>query len=298
MFTFQTHNLMKKYGNKWALNGLTMHVPRRSIYGFLGVNGAGKTTTFGIAGGFIHATSGTVEFKGRLSVLPQDARFYHGRNVGSQLQFLGLLSGVPRAMIKQELATVLKQVGLSEKRKVAAHKLSHGMYKRLGIAQALLGSPDVLLLDEPTSGLDPENAFEIRTLIKELGKEKTLVVSSHNLHEISALCSHVGIIHQGKMIFEGKMEDLTKSSSKVKYVLNHIDHALLEKVLKEFEWIEKFSLEANNVLHVLFSEKKISLAEVNRHIIKALLNASAEIHEIHPGKSLEETFLEMIGKPS
>lgn len=296
MYALQTQNLVKKYGTKLALDNLNMKVPTNSIYGFLGVNGAGKTTTFGVASKFIYPTSGTIEIKGKMAVIPQDARFYHGRSIESQLRFFGLLSGVSLKNIKKEVANILELVGLEEKRKVSAQKLSHGMYKRLGIAQALLGSPEVLLLDEPTSGLDPENAFEMRKLIKELGKKKTLVVSSHNLHEISEFCNHIGIIHQGKMIFEDKMSVLTKTSSKVKYVLSHAQSDVLEKLLKDFEWIEKFNLEANNILHVLFSEEKINLAEVNKQIIKALFNASIGVHEVHSSKSLEETFLEMIGK--
>lgn len=298
MFAFETHNLTKKYGKKLALEGLSMHVPTRSIYGFLGVNGAGKTTTFGIAGRFIHATSGTYKVHGKLAVIPQDARFYHGRTVQSQLKFLARLSSVPAKEVDKEVDRVLELVGLSEKRKTASQKLSHGMYKRLGIAQALLGSPDVLLLDEPTAGLDPEHAFEIRKLIQELGSKKTLVVSSHNLNEIADICNHIGIIHQGRMIFEGKMEEIIKSSSKVKYVLSHVEADVLKKLLQDFAWIKKFSIEANNVLHVLFAEEKISLRDVNKQIIKALFDASIGVHEVHSGRSLEETFLEMVNKSS
>jgi len=295
MFAFETQNLVKRYKDKLALDGLDMKVPARSVYGFLGINGAGKTTTFGIAAGFIHPTSGTIKVHGKLGVLPQDARFYHGRSVESQLQFFALLSGVSSEKVRDEVAQVLKTVGLEDKAKTAANKLSHGMYKRLGIAQALLGAPDVVLLDEPTSGLDPENAFEIRELIKTLGREKTVIVSSHNLSEIANICTDIGVIHKGRMIFEGKMAELNKSASKVKYVLAHIDENILENLMKEFAWIEKFSLEANNVLHVLFSEHKVTLDEVNKQLIKALLSASIGIREIHAGKSLEETFLEMIG---
>lgn len=296
MFAFQTLNLVKKYGKKTALDGLNMNVPAASIYGFLGINGAGKTTTFGIAGSYVHATSGEVKIQGKLAVIPQDARFYHGRTVESQLRLFALLSNVHSAEVDQEVNKVLEQVGLVEKRKIAAEKLSHGMYKRLGIAQALLGSPDVLLLDEPTSGLDPENAFEIRKLIKKLGKKKTLVVSSHNLQEISDICSHIGVIHEGRMIFEGKMEEITQSSSKVKYVLGEIDHDVVKSILEQFAWIEKLTIESHNTLHILFSEKEIDVQEVNRQIVKAFFDASIGIREIHAGKGLEETFLEMINK--
>lgn len=298
MWAFKTENLVKNYGGKLALDNLNMNVPTGSIYGFLGVNGAGKTTTFGIAGTFTYATSGSFQVKGKLAVIPQDARFYWGRTIESQLRFFAEISGVAKDKINKEVEHVLKQVGLSEKAKANAEKLSHGMYKRLGIAQALLGSPDLLLLDEPTAGLDPENAFEIRKLIKELGKHKTLVISSHNLNEIADICTHVGIIHKGKMIYEGKMEEINNSSSKVKYVLSHIDQDVLNKLMQEFAWLEKFSMEANNTLHILFSENKIKVEDVNKQVMKSLMNTTMGIQEIHSGKSLEETFLEIINKHS
>lgn len=295
-YAFQTHNLVKKYDNIVALNGLDMRVPTSSIYGFVGVNGAGKTTTFGIAASFIHATSGTFEINGKLAVLPQDARFYYGRSVGSQLNFFARLSGVSSSKIKGEVNKVLKQVGLQDKSNIPAQKLSHGMYKRLGIAQVLLGSPDVLLLDEPTAGLDPENAFEIRKLIKTLGKEKTLVVSSHNLHEVSDICTHVGVIHEGKIIFEGKMDEISKSVSKVKFILGSVKESQLSNLLKNLIWIKNFSLEENNELHVIFFGEKVSLEEANKQILKVFFNAGIGVREIYAGKSLEESFLEMIKK--
>ncbi|MDP2629505.1 MAG: ATP-binding cassette domain-containing protein, partial [Candidatus Harrisonbacteria bacterium] len=122
MFAFQTHHLVKRYGSTAALNGLNMNVPKGSIYGFLGLNGAGKTTTFCVAAQFVHASSGTFTIQGQLGMLPQDARFYHGRSVVSQLKFFGLLSGVESQDIDREVKRVLELVGLADKGKSAVQK--------------------------------------------------------------------------------------------------------------------------------------------------------------------------------
>ena len=291
-YILETKELTKKYGKKLALNGLSMHVPEKTIYGFLGVNGAGKTTTFGIIGGYIKATSGTFHTQGKVSILPQDARFYQGRKVADQLQFLAVLSGVPEKKAKKDVLRVLEAVGLHEKAQVNAEKLSHGMYKRLGIAQALLGDPDILLLDEPTSGLDPETAFETRKLIATLGKKHTVVISSHNLTEISDLCPYIGIIHEGKMHYEGPIASLTKKGQSVTFYLSALEK--LEK-LKTFPWIlDQHFNPLDSSLEITFDNTQKSVEVANEEILKYLFDKKIQVREISLGKSLEESFLEMI----
>jgi ABC-2 type transport system ATP-binding protein len=288
----QTFNLSKNYGKKTALQGLHMNVRPGTIYGFLGVNGAGKTTTFSILGRFIKPTSGSFEVKGKLSILPQDARFYPGRKIASQLDFFARLSGVRASEVRSEITRVLKLVGLLEKANVAAEKISHGMFKRLGIAQALLGNPDILLLDEPTAGLDPETAYETRKMIKDLAKEKTIVISSHNLGEIAEMCEDVGIIHEGKMQFEGPTKDITRQTSSINiYLTGKFDLNLLN----QFSWIleKKFDQE-KNVLHLSFDEEQIHLEAVNELLLPVLLKAGVGIRQIIQGKSLEASFLELV----
>lgn len=242
-FILQTFNLKKTYGDKIALDGLDLNIPTGGIYGFLGINGAGKTTTISILGRFILPTSGHFSIKGKLSILPQDARFYPGRKIKSQMEFFARLSGVPASKAKGEVHRILDGVGLLEKANIAAEKISHGMYKRLGIAQALLGNPDILLLDEPTAGLDPENAFEMRKMIKALAKEKTIVISSHNLHEISEMCENIGIIHEGKLRFEGKTSDLTRGKTLETSFLEIIKRPTNENPSEKFQvnQLETFS---------------------------------------------------------
>lgn len=287
-----TRALTKSYGKKSALSGLDMHVRSNTVYGFLGVNGAGKTTTFGILAGFIKASSGTFEIQGKVSVLPQDAKFYRGRSAISQLEFLAQLSGIKAKNAKQEAERVLEIVELADKRKLAPNKMSHGMYKRLGIAQALLGSPDLLLLDEPTAGLDPENAYHIRQMIKELGKEKTIVISSHNLNEIADIADEIGIIHEGKMQFEGPLSEITKTGSAVEF---HISEKADLRKIEGFEWLthQEFDSE-KNILIVSFDTTKIQLEEVNHKVLRWLEKEKVGIREIIAGKKLEESFLELL----
>lgn len=293
-YILKTSNLFKHYGKKTALAGLNMNVKPGILYGFLGVNGAGKTTTISILGKFLRPTSGVFEIHGKLSILPQDARFYAGRKIESQLAYFAALSGIPGSQRNQEVERVLTAVNLLEKKKTNAEKISHGMYKRLGIAQALLGDPDILLLDEPTAGLDPETAFHTRKLIKQLGKEKTVVISSHNLSEISEMCDEIGIIHQGKMQFEGSISDITKKSSSLDI---HLSQTIDLNLFNNFIWIkEKKFDDEKRVLNITFDEKEITVEEVNAKMLSILLQEKKGIRQITQGKSLEESFLELVKK--
>jgi len=291
-FILTTNKLSKRYGSKMALDGLDMHVPRNKVYGLLGVNGAGKTTTFGILGKFIHATSGSFDAKGKMSILPQDARFYGSRTLMSQLRYFARLSGIPNAGLKAEVERVLGLVGLLSHKDTQASKISHGMYKRLGVAQALLGDPEILLLDEPTSGLDPENAAKLRELLARLGKEKTIVISSHNLAEIANMCDLVGVIHEGKMVYEGPIEHLTQTSSSVDYFL---DSAFEQELAPT--WISRQEWDAEEQrLSVSYDPNVITLAKANAHIIELLKERHVGVLEIRRGRSLEESFIELLSK--
>ncbi len=293
-YALTTDMLVKHYGRKTTLQGVSMHVPRTGVYGFLGVNGAGKTTTFGILAGFIKANSGTFVRSGTLSVMPQDARFFRGRKAANQLEFLAALSSVAPQLRKKEALRVLEQVGLADKGHVSPEKMSHGMYKRLGIAQALLGNPDILLLDEPTAGLDPESAFQIRTLVTELAVSKTVVISSHNLHEISEISQTIGIIHEGRMRFEGPLEELTKTGSRVEF---HITPSLDPARIGEYPWLlEKTYAADTQVLSVSFDPEQASLEEVNWTISELLHRHQVGVRQIVVGTPLEESFLELVGK--
>ena len=291
-YAININNLYKSYNGKKVLTGLNMSVPKNKIYGFLGVNGAGKTTTFGILSGFIQKENGDFNFNGKLSALPQNANFYPGRSIVDQLRFFAELSDVPKRKVNDEVMDVLKKVDLYNQRYLKPGKLSHGMTKRVAIAQALLGDPDIVLLDEPISGLDPKNAYEFKKLIIELGKEKTIVISSHVMADISEMCEVIGIIHDGKMRFEGPLNDLTDVNSKVNYrISKSVNNGLLVNIP---EIIEKTFDEKKMILSISFADKEISLENLNKKVFNLLTNENIGIYEITLGKTLEEGFLKML----
>lgn len=291
-YALKITGLTKRYGKKLALDGLNMKVPQNSLYGFLGENGAGKTTTFSILGGFIRANDGKFEWKGQLGMLPQDARFGLGRKIGEQLKVLARLSGIDHAQVETEVTRVLKAVGMEEYRQLTLEKCSHGMYKRVGIAQALLGNPDILLFDEPTAGLDPKNAHDIRQLIQQLNHQKTVVISSHNLAEIEEMCSHVGIINKGKMIYEGLVKDLIGQNSTLSFGLSEKpDIEALEKIstIKKMEWRE-----AEKMFWVEFDQNVIASEKINAQILSQLLKTNIGIRSLNSGRSLEQEYLKQL----
>jgi ABC-2 type transport system ATP-binding protein len=214
--------LSKSYGRIQALKEVCFEVPAHSIFGLLGPNGAGKTTLFSLVAGFLRKDAGTVEvlgidtsnislLQGRLSILPQDAQFQRNVPILEQLVFFELLAGQPHKQAREEVEHSLELVGLKSFSRKRVGSLSHGMLKRLGIAQAFLGHPEVILLDEPTSGLDPASARQIRDLIKQLQERATVIVSSHNLMEIQQLCDHVAILDHGKLVLAGSVDEITRA---------------------------------------------------------------------------------------
>lgn len=215
--------LTKKFGSFTAVDNLELVVEKGQIYGFLGPNGAGKTTTIRMITGLIHPTSGTVRICGfdiqkdfynaveKIGVTMESPGFYPYLSAYQNLKILAEYSGLKD---KRRIHEVLEIVGLSERAGDKVYKYSKGMLQRLGIAQALLSDPKILILDEPTNGLDPIGMFEIRSLITQLSvyDNKTVFLSSHMLREVESICTHVVIINNGKIIGGGRMEDLIKAN--------------------------------------------------------------------------------------
>ncbi len=213
--------VVKRYGSVYALKDVSFSAPRGQVLGLLGQNGAGKTTALNILTGYLSATQGTVtiggydilqnprEAKRLMGYLPEKPPLYDEMSVEGFLRFCCRLKEVDRSAIPGHVDEILHTAGLYE---VAGRKLgnlSKGYRQRAGIAQALCGAPEVLVLDEPTVGLDPRQVTEIRALIRKLGDKHTVVFSSHMLHEIQSLCRRVVILHQGHLIREADMEELT-----------------------------------------------------------------------------------------
>jgi ABC-2 type transport system ATP-binding protein len=209
MSIIQCDNLSKQYGNKLALDTVSLTLTQGAPIALVGPNGAGKTTLFSLLCGYIQPTSGSISIlghkpgskalQGLLSALPQDAALDPNFSIVSQLQFFAQLQGMTAAAAKQEALRVLTLVDLSNSAEAKPKSLSHGMSKRVSIAQALMGSPKIVLLDEPTAGLDPANAKKIRQIVKELSDHTTFVISSHNLDELEKLCDQVVYLEHGKL---------------------------------------------------------------------------------------------------
>ena len=218
-------NLSKRYGDLTAIRDVSFSAADGQILGFLGPNGAGKTTTMRIITGFMPATSGTVRVDGfdvfeqstevrrRIGYLPENPPLYNDMSVVAYLRFVAKLKGMSRGDVPGALERVLETCGLTGVRDRLLSHLSKGFRQRVGLAQALIHDPPVLVLDEPTIGLDPRQIIEIRSLIKTLGGKRTIVLSTHILPEVSQVCDKVVIINDGRIVAEDQLANLTRGRS-------------------------------------------------------------------------------------
>lgn len=217
----EVSHLTKKYGGHLAVDDVSFTVEDGQIYGLLGPNGAGKSTIMNILTGYLSATSGQVtvaghplpeeadEAKACLGYLPEQPPLYPEMTVGEYLNFVAELKKVPRAQRKEQVLRAARRTGLEKVLPRLIRSLSKGYKQRVGIAQALLGSPKIIILDEPTVGLDPAQVIEMRKLIRELGKAHTVILSSHILSEVQAVCQQVLILSKGKLAASGTLQELT-----------------------------------------------------------------------------------------
>jgi ABC-2 type transport system ATP-binding protein len=218
----EVDNLTKRYGPHTAVEGVSFRVNRGEILGFLGPNGAGKTTTMRILTCFIPATSGIarvagydvfedpMEVKRRVGYLPETPPLYPDLSVLEQLGFVAKVKGIAKKDRAAKIDAVMQKTFVGDVRKRLIGRLSKGYRQRVGLAQALLGNPDVLILDEPTAGLDPKQQYETRELIKGLGGEHTIILSTHLLREVSATCNRVVIINKGRVVAEDTPDNLSR----------------------------------------------------------------------------------------
>jgi ABC-2 type transport system ATP-binding protein len=230
----EVRNLTKRYGDLVAVDDVSFTAQKGEILGFLGPNGAGKTTTMRIITGFLPATSGTVKVAGfdifddsyevrkRIGYLPESPPLYNDMSVTAYLDFVTRIKGVARAEARAAVARALETCGLTTvTRRVLGH-LSKGFRQRVGLAQALIHNPSVLVLDEPTIGLDPRQIIEIRSLIRELAGERTVILSTHILPEVAQLCQKVVIINEGRIAVEDQLANLTRTMSLEEVFLRYI----------------------------------------------------------------------------
>jgi ABC-2 type transport system ATP-binding protein len=211
----EVRNLVKDYGPIRALAGVSFTVQRGEVVGFLGPNGAGKTTCMKIVTGFIAATSGSVtvdgkdvvedgvEVRRRIGYLPENAPVYPDMTVREYLAFVAGIRAIPKNDIVRRINDVAMRVGIVNVLGQEIGTLSKGYRQRTGLAQAMIHDPEILILDEPTSGLDPNQIVEIRELIHDLGRDRTVILSTHNLPEVTATCNRILLIHRGKLVADG-----------------------------------------------------------------------------------------------
>jgi ABC-2 type transport system ATP-binding protein len=216
----EVKDLTKEYGPIRALRGVSFVIEKGEVVGFLGPNGAGKTTCMKIVTGFISATSGTVTVDGMdvvehgvrirklMGYLPENAPLYPDMTVRDYLHFVSTVRGVPREATATRVDEVARTVGINERLDQEIGTLSKGFRQRTGLAQAMIHDPGILILDEPTSGLDPNQIVEMRALIKDLGKDRTVILSTHNLPEVTATCNRIIIIHAGRIVADGQPGDI------------------------------------------------------------------------------------------
>ncbi len=217
-------NITKKYGGQKAVDNISFHVKTGEVLGFLGPNGAGKTTTMKILTGLVAPNKGEArignysvkdhseEVKKLIGYLPENNPLYQEMPVMDYLQFAAAIQGVEKSRVKDRIHEMIRTCGLNAEKHKKIGELSKGYRQRVGLAQAMIHDPQVLILDEPTTGLDPNQIVEIRRLIKELGKEKTVILSTHILPEVEATCDRILIISKGKIVADGTSENLRKQS--------------------------------------------------------------------------------------
>jgi ABC-type multidrug transport system ATPase subunit len=296
-------DLVKEFGAVRAVDRVTLTVPRGSVYGLIGPNGAGKTTTFSIIAGYLRASDGTARvlgrdpmdvgaLKGRVGVLPQDAMLPANETVGAFLLYLARLQDITRDRAESTAREALAAVGGLEWWSLRCGKLSHGMAKRVGVAQAILGAPELVLLDEPTAGLDPKVAFQLRQFIKGLGGKSTVIVSSHNLAELEEVCDGAAILDRGRLMSAGTLASLTGASEEFRVSLSPGPVPI--DVVRALPLVKRADFDtATGTLSITCDPKAPDTESVIAAVLRALLDQNARIAGLAKGRKLEQRVMEL-----
>jgi ABC-type multidrug transport system ATPase subunit len=303
-------DLSKWFGRQvLALDRVSFEVPTGSLFGLLGPNGAGKTTLFSIAADFLKASDGEIQIlgidarkvsdlRGKVSMLPQDASFQGAVPVIEQLVTFGRLQGFDPKSAREAAAKALEMVGLGDVMKRAARALSHGMAKRVALAQAFLGDPEVVFLDEPTSGLDPATASAIRQTIRHMAGNRTVIMSSHNLAEIQEMCTHCAVLHKGQVAAVGSMGEMLGHDTYLRVKLTHALADDLRATLARIPGVTSATLVPGSPFElevVIAPTPARDTDAIRREALLTLLNAGHSPRSFKEGQSLEERFLAITG---
>ncbi len=299
--------LTKDYGARRAIQNLNFDAQQGEIVGFLGPNGAGKTTTMRILTGYMPPTDGeaivagydvveeSLEVRKRVGYLPETVPLYTDMVVFDYLKFMGELRHIPN--VEDRVDEVLDMVGLLERSNGFIGNLSKGMRQRVGLAQALLHRPEVLILDEPTIGLDPGQVVEVRELIREIGKERTVLLSTHLLHEAQNICDRVLIINKGKIVAEDTTENLQARLIGAERVVVRVrgESDELADTIKSVKGVRGVETKEDGAVEFEFASGK----DMRPEVAKKIISSGYDLLELRPlGMSLEEIFLELTGSDS
>jgi ABC-2 type transport system ATP-binding protein len=302
-------NLTKRYGRQLAVDDLSFEVGKGEVVGFLGPNGAGKSTTLRILAGFLGMTSGKVtifghdietdsfEARKRIGYMPEAVPLYPEMRVGEYLSFRAELKGVARSKRKARVGIAMEKSRVLDRETTLIGNLSKGYRQRVGLADALVADPPLLILDEPTAGLDPNQIREVRQVIKGLGEDHTVLLSTHILSEVESSCGRVVVIHEGKLVAEGavsKIKSLQRSPGVIVRVGG--DGKAAREILAGIDGIAKTELETTDseaIIRCTWS-KKTSDPAVNERIAAALVAAGIGVRGLAPVQSsLEQVFAEL-----
>lgn len=305
----EVKNLSKKFGDVKVLDDVSFSVKQGEILGFLGPNGAGKSTTMKIVTSFWAGSDGEViidglkvsenslETRKKIGYLPENVPLYDEMRVYEYLKFVAEMRGIAKSKQKEAITKASNACGLSKVLRKPIDELSKGYRQRVGLAQAIIHEPDILILDEPTTGLDPNQIVEIRDLIKKIGKEKTVIFSTHILSEVSATSDRIIIINNGRIVGEGKPEELTEKSAhkELIYLKIKADKDAALKRLRELENIEKVEIkdkEASNIYGYSIEPKRG--VDIREYLSVAVTGQGWPILEYSVKKtSLEDVFREL-----
>lgn len=305
-------NLSKYYGSSKAVDDISFEVHSGEILGFLGPNGAGKTTSMRIITCYLTPSAGSVKVEGRdiqsdslevrklVGYLPEQNPLYFDMNVIEYLEYSALLQGVPKSMVARRTKEMIDVCGLAEMKHKGIGQLSKGYRQRVGLAAAMIHDPKVLILDEPTSGLDPNQIVEIRSLIQNLGKQKTVVLSTHILPEVQATCNRVVIINRGKIVADGPIQDLQRSLHGGERIVIEVEvpdgqsFELISVQVKAIPAIEQVSLIAEQNGAKKFSVETLGAVDIRKDLFQLCIQKGWNLLELHHEQtSLEDIFRQL-----
>ena len=311
----KVEGLSKRYARNVAVDNISFEVQKGQIVGFLGPNGAGKTTTMRILTCFLPATAGSanvagfdvmqqpMEVKKRIGYLPETPPLYPDMEVGEYLDFVGRLKGIGRTDLGRRVSDVTERCAIGDVRNKLIHKLSKGYRQRVGLAQAIIHNPDVLILDEPTSGLDPKQITETRSLIKGLAGDHTIILSTHILPEVEQICEQVVIISKGKVVATDSVNNLTnrlRGSESIMVVVepraDEIEPAAVQQRLEQVAGVSRVLPREGRDKRLAFEIESLQGRAIRGDLARAVVEAGWDLTELRPvALSLEEVFLQLTG---